>query len=120
MASQRETPADYTTLKLPLMCGSLSLTMLAFLLPLYAKQLGASAVGIGGLFTVAQGMMFLLRPVIGRAIDRVGRKGFFVAGVACYTGAMGLFALASTLPCSTGPNCSKASRRPSSGRPPIP
>ena len=34
-------------LKLPLMLASLPLTMLPFLLPLYAKQLGATARGIG-------------------------------------------------------------------------
>jgi len=93
-ASKRETTADYTALKLPIMLGSLTLTMLYFLLPIYARQFGASAVGIGGLFAVAQLMIILLRPVIGWTLDHRGRKGFFIAGVACYTGAMGLFALA--------------------------
>src|ERR1043166_8421272 len=62
--------ATSTVLKLPLMLGSLPLTMLPFLLPLYAKQFGATALGIGGLFAVAQGMMVLCRPLIGWRVDR--------------------------------------------------
>ena len=72
----------------------MALTLLAFLLPIYAKQLGASALGIGGLFAVAHCLIVLFRPVIGWASDRLGRKGFFVAGMVCYAGAMGVFALA--------------------------
>ena len=96
-ASKRETTAGYTALKLPIMLGSLTLTMLYFLLPIYARQFGASAVGIGGLFAVAQLMIILLRPVIGWTLDRRGRKGFFIAGMVCHTGAMGLFVLASNV-----------------------
>jgi hypothetical protein len=47
------TTAADTPLKLPVMLGSLPLTMLPFLLPLYAKQFGATALGIGD--SVAQG-----------------------------------------------------------------
>jgi MFS family permease len=96
-ALEGETSAGYTVLHLPIVLGSLALTMLSFLIPIYAKQLGASAVGIGGLFAVAQGMILLLRPVIGWTLDRFGRKGFFIAGMVCHTGAMGLFMLASNL-----------------------
>ena len=95
--SERDAMADYTVLKLPIMLGSLSLTMLPFLLPIYGKQLGASAVDIGGLFAAAQFMIVLSRPMIGWTVDRVGRRRFFIAGVACYSVAMGLFALASNL-----------------------
>src|SRR5215831_19330108 len=97
-ASARGTPTDYTALKLPILLSSLALTILPFLLPIYAKQLGTSAVGIGGLFALAQFMLVLLRPVIGRAIDRFGCKAFFVAGVACYASAMGVFAAARSVP----------------------
>jgi MFS family permease len=90
-------PAGYAALQLPIMLGSLPLTMLTFLLPIYAKQLGASATGIGGLFAVAQLIMVLCRPVIGWGIDRFGRRGFCIAGLAGYTGAMGVFALAGNL-----------------------
>jgi DHA1 family multidrug resistance protein-like MFS transporter len=91
------TVASYTTLKLPVMLGSLPLTMLPFLLPLYAKQFGANALRIGGLFAVAQGMTVLCRPVLGWSIDRWGRRGGCLTGLACYAGAMGMCALAHTL-----------------------
>lgn len=90
------TAAVDTVFKLSVMLGSLPMTMLPFLLPLYAKQFGASALGIGGLFAVAQGMMVLCRPVIGWGIDRWGRRGFFLAGLIGYTAAMGVYALASS------------------------
>ena len=97
MASQQSPTTADAALKWPIMLGSVALTLLAFLLPIYAKQLGASALGIGGLFAVAQCIVVLCRPVIGWASDRLGRKGFFVAGMVCYAGAMGVFALAHTV-----------------------
>src|ERR1043166_484289 len=96
-AGARGTTAADSPLKLPVMLGSLSLPMLPFLLPVYAKQFGATALGIGGLFAVAQGMMVLCRPVIGWGVDRWGRRGFCLVGLGCAAGAMGVCALAGTL-----------------------
>src|SRR3954451_17258191 len=96
-AFERETTDMSSVLKLPLMLGSLPLTMLPLLLPLYAKQFGASALGIGGLFAVAQGMMVLCRPVIGWGIDRWGRRGFCLVVLGGVGGAIGVCALVCTL-----------------------
>src|SRR5690242_15054289 len=96
-AIAHRTSATDIVLKLPLMLGSLPLTMLPFLLPLYAKQFGATALGIGGLFAVAQGMTVLCRPIIGWGVDRWGGRGFCLAGLAGYAGAMGVCALAASL-----------------------
>ena len=93
---ERGTAGVDTVLKLSVMLGSLPMIMLPFLLPLYAKQFGASALGIGGLFAVAQGMMVLCRPVIGWGIDRWGRRGFYLVGLSGYTTTMGVYALASS------------------------
>jgi DHA1 family multidrug resistance protein-like MFS transporter len=93
---ERGTVAVDTVLKRSVMLGSLPMTMLPFLLPLYAKQFGASALGIGGLFAVAQATMVLCRPVIGWGIDRWGRRGFYLAGLIGSTAAMGAYALASS------------------------
>jgi MFS transporter, DHA1 family, multidrug resistance protein len=95
--SERGTTPAATPLKLPVMLGSLPLTMLPFLLPLCAKQFRATALGIGGLFAVAQGMTVLCRPVIGWGVDRWGRRGVCLVGLGCAAGAMGVCALAHTL-----------------------
>ncbi len=72
--------------------GSLSFGMLGFLLPIYGKRLGASALEIGGLFTAFSIMTLVLRPLFGWAMDRYGRKPFFVAGLLAYAVAMAVFA----------------------------
>ena len=66
---------------------------MGFLLPIYAKRLGAGALEVGVLFA-AFSIVSLLRPLVGMALDRYGRRPFLVAGLACYTLAMGLFAAA--------------------------
>jgi MFS family permease len=77
--------------------GSLPIFILSFLLPIYAQRLGASAADIGGLFAVFAFVIILVRPLVGLAMDRCGRKVFLVAGLLCYGVAMAVFALASSL-----------------------
>jgi MFS family permease len=79
----------------PILFGSLSFAFLVFALPIYGKALGASALEIGGLFSVFPVAIALLRPIVGWALDKFGRKTFFVAALVCYAGSMGLFAAAS-------------------------
>lgn len=81
-----------------LMLASLGLTFLVFGLPIYAKELGASALEIGGLFSVFTLTTLLLRPLIGWALDRYGRKTFLVLGLAGYAVTMALFGWADGLP----------------------
>jgi len=78
-------------LRQPIFLTSFAFGILAFLLPIYTRRLGASALTIGGLFSIFSIMRVLLRPLVGRALDRYGRRPFFVAGLACYTAAMLLF-----------------------------
>jgi len=84
-----------SALRWPILLGSLGFGILWFVLPIYGRRMGASALEIGGLFSVFSVMVVLLRPLVGRALDRFGRKPFFVAAFICYAGAMALFALAS-------------------------
>jgi MFS family permease len=84
-------------LKWPILLCSLPIFILSFLLPIYAQRVGASAADIGGLFAMFAFVVILVRPVVGLAMDRFGRKGFFVAGLLCYVGAMALFASASSV-----------------------
>ncbi len=88
---------DATGLLLPMLLGSLSFGILAFVLPVYGKRLGASALEIGGLFSILAVTMTVIRPFIGWALDRFGRKFFFVAGLAARAGSMAIFAFAGDL-----------------------
>ncbi|MDI7274794.1 MAG: MFS transporter, partial [Anaerolineae bacterium] len=79
-------------LRWPVRLASASFGMLFFLLPVYARRLGASALEIGGLFSVFGLVLLLLRPLVGWALDRYPRKGFLIAAFLFYAVAMGLFA----------------------------
>jgi MFS family permease len=82
---------------LPILLGSLPLFILAFLLPIYAQELGASAADIGGLFAVFSLVMIVIRPLVGMAMDRYGRRYFLLAGLSVYVLSMGVFTVAETL-----------------------
>jgi MFS transporter, DHA1 family, multidrug resistance protein len=66
--------------------------MLGLLLPVYGQEIGAEVVEIGLFFSAFSLMAVLLRPVVGRGLDRYGRRPFMLAGLAGYTAVMALFA----------------------------
>ncbi|NIM92145.1 MAG: MFS transporter, partial [Anaerolineales bacterium] len=86
-----------TALHTPVFLGSFALTFLLFSLPIYGKILGASALAIGGLFSVFTLTTVVLRPFVGWALDRFGRRAFFVIALAINGVSMGLFSLATSL-----------------------
>ncbi len=81
----------------PLFLCSLPFAFLYFWLPVVSKDLGATALGIGGLFSVFTLATLLLRPLVGRGLDRYGRRPFLVAALLIYAAAMGAFASANSL-----------------------
>jgi DHA1 family multidrug resistance protein-like MFS transporter len=66
--------------------------IMGLILPLQSKGIGASALQIGFIFSVFSVMTILLRPLIGWALDRFGRRLFYVAGTLVYMLAMVSFA----------------------------
>ncbi len=64
---------------------SLPFFILSLLLPLYGRDIGASVVEIGLFFSAFSLMTVLLRPLVGRGIDRYGRKPFYLLGIGSYT-----------------------------------
>ena len=81
-------------LRLPILLGCLGFGFLWFALPIYSKILGASALEIGGMFSVFSLTIALLRPLIGIASDKLGRKIFFIAALGCYSASMVIFSMA--------------------------
>jgi MFS family permease len=73
---------------------SLPFGILHFVLPIFGEQIGADAVEIGLFFSAFSLMTVLLRPAVGVALDRYGRRPFFVSGLLGYAVTMVVFALA--------------------------
>ena len=84
-------------LQQPILLGCLGFGFLWFALPIYSKILGASALEIGGMFSIFSFTIALLRPFIGMAADKPGRKYFLVAALACYAASMVLFSRANSI-----------------------
>ena len=80
-------------LRLPILLGCLGFGFLWFALPIYSKILGASALEIGGMFSVFSLTIALLRPLIGIASDKLGRKIYFIAALGCYSASMVIFSI---------------------------
>ncbi len=76
---------------------SFPLGVLSFLLPIYGVELGASALQIGGMFTAFSIAPALIRPFLGRALDRWGRRPFLIIGLAGYALSTLLFSLADSV-----------------------
>jgi DHA1 family multidrug resistance protein-like MFS transporter len=71
--------------------------VVTFLLPIYGKELGASAIEIGGFFTAFSIVPAIIRPFLGRALDRWGRRPFLLLGLAGYLLATVVFAWSDTV-----------------------
>ena len=71
--------------------------ILSFVLPIYGKELGASALEVGGFFSALSLVPVIIRPFLGRALDRWGRRPFLLLGLLGYAGATVTFCLADTV-----------------------
>lgn len=71
--------------------------MLTFLLPIYSRLLQASALAIGGLFSIFSATTMIARPLVGWGIDRIGRKLFLIIALAGYSAAMFIMAFSDRL-----------------------
>ena len=71
---------------------SLPFFIMGLLLPVYGKELGATALEIGVIFSAFSVMTILMRPIVGWALDRFGRRPFYVSGMLGYALTMVAFA----------------------------
>jgi MFS family permease len=65
--------------------------ILSFVLPIYGKELGATALEVGAFFSALSFVPVIVRPFLGRALDRWGRQPFLLLGLGSYAAAMVVF-----------------------------
>ena len=92
-----KTASSFATLHWALILVSLSFGILNFVLPVYGKEVGASAVEIGMLFSSFSLMSIVLRPLVGLGLDRYGRRWFLTGGLAVSGLAMVSFAYSTSI-----------------------
>lgn len=71
--------------------------ILSFVLPIYGKELGASALEIGGFFSAFSIIPVIVRPFLGRALDRYGRRPFLLIGLFGYLISMIMFCFSDSI-----------------------
>ncbi len=71
--------------------------ILSFVLPIYGRQLGASALEIGGFFSAVSVVPVIVRPFLGRIMDRWGRRPFLLIGLFGYAIAMVVFSFSNSI-----------------------
>ncbi|MFR0781152.1 MAG: MFS transporter [Zhenhengia sp.] len=71
-------------LRLSFILVSLSFGVISFLLPIYSKTLGLSAIEIGEMFSILSLTVLISKPIIGRCTDKIGWKWFLVIGMSVY------------------------------------
>ena len=52
------------------------------LLPLYAEDLGATGIWVGGILTAYSGLQFVSAPILGRISDSIGRRPVILLSLA--------------------------------------
>jgi MFS family permease len=72
---------------------SLPFGILSLTLPLIASQRGASAVVIGGLFSVSALIVVVSQPFVGLGLDRFGRRPFLIGGLLSFAFSNVIFSL---------------------------
>ena len=82
------------TLRTSMILTSLSSGVMAFLLPIYSKNLNMNAIEITGLFSIISLILIVMRPFIGRLIDKIGRRPIFISSIITYALSCGIFAIA--------------------------
>ena len=86
----------YVVLFMAVFASTMGVGFIGPLLPLYARDLGATGLQLGMIFSGFAMARFLLTPFIGRASDRFGRKIFLACGLAAFSGFSLLYIWASS------------------------
>ncbi len=82
------------SLRLSVLLTSLPFGLIVLGLPLIARELGASAVAIGGLLAIYALLVVVVQPIVGYGLDRFGRRPFLVVGLLGFACSNAIFGLA--------------------------
>jgi MFS transporter, DHA1 family, multidrug resistance protein len=74
---------------------SLPFGILSLTLPLIARQRGASALMVGGLFSISALILVVSQPFVGLGLDRFGRRPFLIGGLLSFAFSNVIFGLSS-------------------------
>ncbi|HKZ84692.1 MAG TPA: MFS transporter [Anaerolineae bacterium] len=92
-----DTTRSLNVMRRALFLSSFPIGVLTFAIPIFGPQvLKLNAVRVGELFSVYALMTLIMRPVAGWAMDRYGRRNFFLAGLAVQVMASAFFAIGSS------------------------
>ncbi len=86
--------ASLRRLRLSVLLVSLPFGTILLVLPLIAREMGASALVTGALLAVSALIIVALQPVVGLGLDRFGRRSFLIAGLLGYALSNAIFGLA--------------------------
>ena len=84
-------------MRLILILMSLSIGVMSFFLPIYSKSLDMNALEIAGLFSILSFILIIIRPFIGKVIDKVGRKPILIMAILIYAISYLIFSIANTI-----------------------
>lgn len=73
---------------------SFPLSFIGFILPIYASNLGSGPVEIGILYSIVSLCSIIIRPFVGKWIDKKGRRNGIIIGTLAYAAAIGLYFIA--------------------------
>lgn len=83
-------------MRLILILVSLPIGVMSFFLPIYSKSLDMNALEIAGLFSILTFTLIIIRPFIGKLIDKVGRKPVLIMAILIYSISYLIFSIATT------------------------
>lgn len=83
-------------MRLILILMSLSIGVMSFFLPIYSKLLDMNALEIASLFSILSFTLIIIRPFVGKLIDKVGKKPVLIIAMLSYSISYLIFSIATT------------------------
>lgn len=83
-------------MRLILILMSLSIGVMSFFLPIYSKLLDMNALEIASLFSILSFTLIIIRPFVGKLIDKVGKKPVLMIAMLSYSISYLIFSIATT------------------------